>query len=210
MKNLTLFTQQTTLPIHEQFFETIQGEGYWAGTPADFIRLAGCPVACPWCDTGYADGGKSTPRSDRTIAGLINELRSPHVVISGGEPFIHKELPMLVEAIAATGRQVQIETSGAFWQNIPNPTWVTLSPKQHLSPKYPVHSEMWQRANEIKIVISSGQEVDFYYKHLALRNACLQPEWNERDRTLPLTLDLLKQHPKFRLSLQTHKFIGVQ
>jgi 7-carboxy-7-deazaguanine synthase len=225
-----------TFPIHEQFSETIQGEGYWTGTPADFIRLAGCPLSCHYCDTGYADGGSATPRHLRSLSSLISELRSLHVVISGGEPLIHKDLPKLVEAIAATGRQVQIETSGAFWQPVPNPTWVTLSPKEHVSPKYPVHPAMWLRANEIKIVISSGQEVDFYYnsinhwssvfqdwgyKHWSeyalnwdeptpTQKLYLQPEWDERDRTLPLTLELLKQHPKYRLSLQTHKFTGVQ
>ena len=55
------------IPIHETFQETIQGEGYWSGTPSDFIRLAGCPVKCPWCDTGYSNGGIGLPKSLKTI-----------------------------------------------------------------------------------------------------------------------------------------------
>jgi 7-carboxy-7-deazaguanine synthase len=199
-----------TIPIHETFQQTIQGEGYWAGTPVDFIRLAGCPVGCPWCDTGYAEGGADLPRQARRLDELIAELQSPRVVISGGEPFIHRQLPELVEAVIASGRGVAIETSGAFWQDVSPVAWVTLSPKEHISPRYPVRPQMWQRANEVKIVISSGTELDFYRSHLIPETPIfLQPEWIDRDRTLPLVLELLRQFPIYRLSLQLHKFIGV-
>jgi 7-carboxy-7-deazaguanine synthase len=199
-----------TIPIHETFQQTIQGEGYWAGTPVDFIRLAGCPVGCPWCDTGYAEGGADLPRQARRLDELIAELRSPRVVISGGEPFIHRQLPELVEAVIASSREVSIETSGAFWQDVSPAAWVTLSPKEHISPRYPVKPQMWQRANEVKIVISTGIELDFYQPHLLPAiPVFLQPEWIDRDRTLPLVLELLRQFPTYRLSLQLHKFIGV-
>jgi 7-carboxy-7-deazaguanine synthase len=200
------------LPIHETFQQTIQGEGYWAGSPADFIRLSGCPVGCSWCDTGYANGGTGLPRSPKSIDALIAELRSPRVVITGGEPFIHSQLPTLVDAIAATGRQISIETSGAFWQSISDVTWITLSPKEHISPQYPVRSQMWQRANEIKLVVAMGTELDFYASQLSLVNQVpifLQPEWGQRERTVPLVLDLLKHYPDYRLSLQLHKYVGI-
>ena len=199
------------IPIHETFQETIQGEGYWAGTPADFIRLAGCPVKCPWCDTGYSDGGVGLPRLNRSFEELIAQLRSPYVVITGGEPFIHPKLPELVAAIGATGRKVSLETSGAFWQEIPQWAWVTLSPKEHISPQYPVKPQMWQRANEIKIVIASGAELDFYAQYLSAAEIpiFLQPEWDQRIHTVPLVLELLKKFPRYRLSLQLHKYIEV-
>jgi len=203
----------TEIPIHETFQETVQGEGYWAGTPVDFIRLAGCPVGCPWCDTGYADGGKGLPRRVRNFGELLAELRSPRVVISGGEPFIYPQLPDLVGAVEGTGRRVSIETSGAFWQAVPASTWVTLSPKQHVSPRYPVVSGMWHRADEVKLVIETGEELEFYQSHLAELGEIpvfLQPEWTRRDRTLPLVLDLLKRFPRYRLSVQLHKYIGVE
>jgi 7-carboxy-7-deazaguanine synthase len=199
-----------TIPIHETFQQTVQGEGYWAGVPVDFIRLAGCPVGCPWCDTGYADGGADLPRQAARFDLLIAELRSPRVVISGGEPFIHSQLPALVKAVIASGREVSIETSGAFWQEVSPAAWVTLSPKQHVSPRYPVRPEMWQRANEVKLVISAGTELEFYRSFLHLEvPVFLQPEWTERDRTMPLVLTLLQQFPTYRLSLQIHKLIGV-
>ena len=163
-------TENFIIPIHETFQKTIQGEGYWAGTPVDFIRLAGCPVGCHYCDTGYADGGISLPRQLKTFDELINELCSPRVVISGGEPFIHKQLPSLVNRIEATDRQVSIETSGCYWQNISPHTWVTLSPKQHISPKYPIVAPMWTRASEIKLVIETGKELECYSKILLRHN----------------------------------------
>lgn len=203
---------QLNLPIHETFQSTVQGEGYWTGSLVDFIRLAGCPIRCPWCDTGYANGGKNLPHVQRSIAELLTELKSPRVVISGGEPFIHKNMPALVQALLEVGKQVSIETSGSYWQNVNAQAWITLSPKQHVSPNYPLQGQFWTRANEIKLVISTGQELDFYRNYLSPDlniPIYLQPEWNDRSKTIPLTLELLKHNPSYRLSLQTHKLIGV-
>jgi 7-carboxy-7-deazaguanine synthase len=204
---------QVKLPIHETFQSTVQGEGYWTGTLVDFIRLAGCPVRCPWCDTGYKNGGKDLPSVARSIAQLLAELQSPRVVITGGEPFIHRDLPELVEALLAADKQVSIETSGAYWLDVSPLAWITLSPKEHVNPKYPVQELFWTRANEIKLVVSTGEEVEFYHKFLSNNvniPVFLQPEWNSKESVIPIILKLLKQHPSYRLSLQTHKFIGVQ
>ena len=145
------------LPIHETFQSTVQGEGYWTGCLVDFIRLSGCPVGCPWCDTGYADGGTNLPRVERPIGELLAEVKSPRVVITGGEPFIHKHLPELVQALLAANKQVSIETSGSFWQEVSPAAWITLSPKEHINPKYPVQNQFWSRANEVKIIIQTGK-----------------------------------------------------
>ncbi|MEG3987690.1 7-carboxy-7-deazaguanine synthase QueE [Microcoleus sp. S28C3] len=204
---------QVKLPIHETFQCTVQGEGYWTGTLVDFIRLAGCPVRCPWCDTGYANGGKGLPSAPQSIAQLLAQLQSPRVVITGGEPFIHQNLPELVEALLEADKQVSIETSGACWQDVSPQAWITLSPKEHINPKYPVQKLFWTRANEIKLVVSTGEEVEFYHKNLASNvniPVFLQPEWNSKDSGIPIILELLKQNPSYKLSLQTHKFIGVQ
>lgn len=200
--------------VHETFQQTLQGEGMWAGTPVDFIRLSGCPVGCHFCDTGYANVGtkeRELPRVWRSIAELVKELRSPRVVISGGEPFAHKNLGDLCEAINQTQRSVNIETSGVFWQEVPKDTWITLSPKQHINPKYPVCLGCWQEASEIKLVISEGWEVNYYLEKIKPLSCqiFLQPEWKMRDRTIPLTLELLKRHPTYRLSLQIHKLLKI-
>ncbi|WP_341737754.1 7-carboxy-7-deazaguanine synthase QueE [Microcoleus sp. CAWBG640] len=203
---------QVKLPIHETFQSTVQGEGYWTGTLVDFIRLAGCPVRCPWCDTGYSNGGKGLPAVPQSIAQLIAQLQSRRVVITGGEPFLHRDLPQLVQALLAADKQVSIETSGAYWLDVSPQAWITLSPKEHVSPKYPVQELFWTRANEIKLVVSTGKEVEFYQKYLEINvdvPVFIQPEWNSKDAAIPIILELLKQNPRYRLSLQTHKFIGV-
>lgn len=148
----------------------------------------------------------------RSLSDLLDELKSPRVVISGGEPFIHNDLPHLVQALLDIGEQVSIETSGAFWQDVSPAAWITLSPKQHISKDYPVQESFWTRANEIKLVVSTGEELDYYSDYLTTmpnRRIFLQPEWNTRDRAIPIILEILKQNPNYKLSLQTHKYIGV-
>ncbi len=148
----------------------------------------------------------------RSLSHLLDELKSPRVVISGGEPFIHNRLSDLVRALLDIGKQVSIETSGAFWQDVAPEAWITLSPKQHVSAHYPVQAHFWIRANEIKLVISTGEELDYYSDYLTAipdRQIFLQPEWNTRDRAIPIILELLQQNPNYRLSLQTHKYIGI-
>jgi organic radical activating enzyme len=201
------------LPIHETFQSTVQGEGYWTGCLVDFIRLSGCPVGCPWCDTGYADGGTNLPRVERPIGELLAEVKSPRVVITGGEPFIHKHLPELVQALLAANKQVSIETSGSFWQEVSPAAWITLSPKEHINPKYPVQNQFWSRANEVKIIIETGKEIDFYQEYLSTHShllVYLQPEWNSSSQSILIILQILPEKPDYRLSLQTHKYIGVQ
>jgi len=76
-----------------------------------------------------------------------------------------------------------------------------------------VHERFWTRANEIKFVVSTGEEVEFYHNYLAANvdvPVFLQPEWDSKDSAIPIILKLLKKNPTYSLSLQTHKFIGVQ
>jgi 7-carboxy-7-deazaguanine synthase len=214
-KNL-IFSSMTYLKVQETYQQTIQGEGYWAGLPVDFIRLYGCPVRCYFCDQEYANGGNHLPYSDRTVEELISEIKSDRVVISGGEPFIHKNLDKLVEAIIDSGRRVNIETAGIKWCDLPDNVWITLSPKEHLNMSYRVCQEFFAAANEIKIVIVDGNELDYYAKSLRgnllktpWKNLFLQPEWNQRDRTIPIVIELLKKYPTARLSLQTHKYLNL-
>lgn len=202
--------------IHETFQETLQGEGYYTGTACDFIRTYGCPVGCYFCDTGYEPDGdyynKKITKHKKSIEELIAELKSELVVISGGEPFINKNLPTLCNEIIKTGRKVSIETSGSYWQPISDEVFVTLSPKQHISPKFPVLQGFWRRANEFKLVIAEGNELDFYKEHLKNFEGYkyLQPEYNEHSKSLQNCLNLIKDNQEYKLSLQTHKIINVR
>lgn len=198
------------IPIHETFQSTVQGEGFHAGTVVDFIRLAGCPVGCQFCDTGYANGGAGLPRLMRDFDSLLTEITSPVVVISGGEPMIHPSLPDLCVALLNVGRRVHVETSGSNYIALPDEVWITLSPKDTVSPRHPALDSAWARANEIKIVISDGSEVDVYRHKIPEAKPCyLQPEWDNRETTIGLTMNLLRENPQMRLSLQIHKLIGV-
>jgi organic radical activating enzyme len=206
-----------TFPVHEVFGPTIQGEGHWAGRLVSFIRLFGCPVRCPWCDTGYSDGGKGLPRpSSVPIPELIEQVRAMGVgavVISGGEPFIHPELGVLVQALGEQGLAVSIETSGAAGHPLPKElgAWITLSPKTHVSPRYPVQAGFWEAASEVKLVVDDGSEPLYYQEQLRQFQGpvFLQPQWENRAESLRAVLGLLQDHPSWRLSLQQHKLVGL-
>ena len=203
------------IKIQETFQDTIQGEGFRAGTPADFIRLYGCPVGCFFCDTGYAfpDGDyykKKLPKKSMEIEEIVSELKSPLAVITGGEPFIHKSLPKLCEAILETGRMVSIETSGSSWKPIPDDVFVTLSPHEHISPKYPVLDIFWKRANEFKLVVYDKSEFEYYKNKLKEYKGLkyFSPEHESSDSN-QFAMELLMANKDFKLSLQTHKFVGL-
>lgn len=205
------------IPVQELLFQTIQGEGFYTGSVCDFIRLYGCPVGCYFCDTGYAEGTK--PPSFTTINFDELNLESNHIVISGGEPMIHKNLPALCRFLLKKRKFVSIETSGAFWQPVPDDVWITLSPKEHLNKKMKVAPQLWRRADELKFVYSRNDNSISYYQDKyghRLRKKLLkyiQPDWGynniSRKENVMATIEILKEFPEFKLSLQTHKLIGI-
>lgn len=137
------------LPIVETF-HSLQGEGYWAGTNAFFIRIGGCGVGCPWCDTKVSWNAKSHPQ--RSIADLVAVARatSPRlVIITGGEPS-QWDLNPLTIALQDAGLTIHLETSGAYPLR-GQFDWVTLSPK----PFKPPHPSVYAQAQELKISIVS-------------------------------------------------------
>ena len=202
--------------IHETFQDTVQGEGYYAGTPADFIRLYGCPVGCFFCDTGYAspDGDyykKKLPRKKMSVEELISELKSPLIVLTGGEPMIHKNLAVLCEAIHKTGRTVSIECSGSYWVDVPDYVYITLSPKEHISPKFPVLPIFWERANEYKLVVYDKSEFEYYKDRVKNFKGLkyLSPE-HESETSNQYAVELLLQNKDYKMSIQTHKYLGLE
>lgn len=138
-------------------FQSLQGEGYWTGVAATFIRLQGCEVGCPWCDTKYAwkmDGGKSMTVDD--ICAQLDQTR--HVVITGGEPLL-QNLDELIAALHTAGRYVQIETAGGtpFYGDLP-PDYLTWSPKPNLL--YQADPTVWKMCDEVKFVIDDSIGID--------------------------------------------------
>ena len=200
-------TIQYTLPVMEHFY-TLQGEGFYQGKAAYFIRLGGCDVGCVWCDVKDSwDAGKHQQMEVDDL--LLNVTATPAqmVVITGGEPLMHN-LDHLTAALHKAGLQTNIETSGAYplsgeWD------WICLSPKKFKAPL----AEILPLADELKIIVFNPSDLNWAEKYAALVTpACklyLQPEWDKAAIITPLVIDYIKQHPQWELSLQLHKYINV-
>ncbi len=203
----TLLTATTTLPVMEHFY-TIQGEGFYQGHAAYFIRLGGCDVGCVWCDVKESWDINAHPHF--TIQQLMDEVKatsSKIVVITGGEPLMHP-LDALTDALHAAGLQTNIETSGSSPLS-GNWDWLCLSPKKFKAPL----PEVVAAANELKVIIYHKSDFAFGEQFAAQVSAdCklyLQPEWSKADVMVPLIVEYVKANPKWELSLQLHKYINV-
>jgi len=186
-----------------EIFYSVQGEGTWTGTPAVFVRLAGCNLACSFCDTDYA------LRFVATVPEIVARVRSeggdcPMVILTGGEPLAQSETPALIETLRADGRRVHIESNGTIPTELPDDVWLTVSPKRHLAPA------MAARANEAKLIVD-GRVPDEWVAEFGPQTALfLQPEGN-KPANITLAIAAAQREPaRYRLSLQTHKFIGVR
>ncbi|MEA5467009.1 7-carboxy-7-deazaguanine synthase QueE [Leptothoe sp. PORK10 BA2] len=195
------------LPIVETF-HSVQGEGLWTGVSAFFIRLAGCDVGCPWCDTKISWSTK--PHGEVAITDLVQQAQAAQpfmVVITGGEPLMH-DLTPLTQALKQAGLRLHLETSGAhpFSGEF---DWVSLSPKRFKPPQ----PEIYTQADELKVVIAHGEDLTWAAAQAERVSAAtvklLQPEWSSA-QSQQLVFDYVKQHPDWRISLQTHKFLGVR
>lgn len=185
-----------------EIFYSIQGEGTWTGTPAVFVRLAGCNLACDFCDTDYA---LRRLASVDEIVDTVGELGGdcPMVVLTGGEPLAQSETSALIDALRRSGRRVHVESNGTIFTPLPEDVWLCVSPKERVDPR------MAARADEAKLIVDGGVPENHLPLFTRLPTILLQPEGNKA-RNVAIALAYAKAHPKrFRLSLQTHKFIGV-
>jgi organic radical activating enzyme len=201
-------------------FHSLQGEGIHAGRSAFFIRLAGCSVGCPWCDTKHSWPAAVHPR--RSLDALAAEARraalqgAGFVVITGGEPLHHS-----LTALCAALRQLttptlplHLETSGV------DPLsgrfdWITLSPKAHRPPT----PELLAACHELKVVVHAETDLAFAEAMAAAARRAraggpgpqllLQPGWGS-ERGQELAVEHVRRHPAWRLSLQSHKWLGVR
>lgn len=191
-----------------EHFYTIQGEGFYQGHAAYFIRLGGCDVGCVWCDVKESWDAAAHPHF--TIQSLVNQVKATPatiVVITGGEPLMH-HLDALTDALHAAGLQTNIETSGSsplsgHWD------WLCLSPKKFKAPL----PEVVAAANELKVIVYHKSDFAFGEKFAAeVPMGCklyLQPEWSKAETMIPLIVDYVKENPQWELSLQLHKYINV-
>lgn len=196
-----------TYPVVETF-HSIQGEGFWFGTAAFFIRLAGCDVGCPWCDTKISWNPKRHPQvAVSELKRQVEAAQPTIIVITGGEPLMH-DLDPLTMGLKETGIPLHLETSGAHPLS-GEFNWITLSPKPFKEPL----PEIYAHVSELKVVIDQG--TDFQWAETQAEqiphNApqYLQHQW-ENPTSQSLIFDYILAHPQWRLGLQTHKFLGVR
>src|SRR5688500_15383244 len=169
-------THTTTLPVMESFY-TIQGEGFFQGRAAYFIRLGGCDVGCVWCDVKESWDADRHPKRDVTeIVRLVKETPAEIVVVTGGEPLLHP-LDGLTGALKAAGLRTHLETSGSSPLS-GNWDWITLSPKKFKAPLPGV----LRAAGELKVVVYHRSDFAWAEQHAAgVSPGCrlyLQPEWS--------------------------------
>lgn len=221
---MTQPTETPTIPIHEKFF-AFQGEGDYMGVSAYFIRTFGCPLACPWCDsagTWHKDyiPDKINRQSVSVLADAVDLAKPKIVVITGGEPTIHKSLPDLVSAIQQRGYPVHLETSGAFDTDA-NFDWITLSPKWSKLPK----REMIMKASEIKIIVEDEHSIEKWIDQMFKiagepwmeydlphrQTLWLHPEWSQRNnpKVLNSISEFIKSTGMARAGYQLHKLYQV-
>ena len=194
-------------PVMEHFY-TIQGEGVHAGKPAYFVRLAGCDVGCVWCDVKESWPTEGYPECTvEEICGWIAQTPAQLVVITGGEPAMYDCNP-LVDLLKSQGYRVHVETSAAYPLR-GEYDWICISPKKF---KQPVEAEM-QRAHELKVIVFN--ESDFQWAEQwakTVNDDCallLQAEWDKRDKMMAKMIDFVKENPRWRICIQTHKIIQV-
>ena len=201
-----LIDQGKMLPLMEEFY-TIQGEGYHTGKAAYFIRVGGCDVGCHWCDVKESWNADLHPP---TLANTIVEHAKKYsdtVVITGGEPLMWS-MNYLTKMLRKNGLKTHIETSGAYsfsgiWD------WFCLSPKKT---KLPLE-EVYKEADELKMIIFNKSDFEFAEDHAAkVGKNCelfLQPEWSRKEKMTKLIVEYVMKNPKWKISLQTHKYLNI-
>lgn len=202
----------TQSPLHlNDLFWTLQGEGVQAGQRALFVRLPYCNYDCPWCDTEYNSYKTWT---EEIFIEFIQQEPARLAVITGGEPLIHKHLPRLLEILKAHGFQISCETNGSA----PAPLeidFVTTSPKAytkgHHTP-YWVHPDLYPRTSQWKYVVDDNFDFQILERHQndpAHMVHALSPEFSNLEKNTQRIIQYIQTHPRWRLSLQTHKWIQI-
>ena len=194
------------LPLMEEFY-TIQGEGSHTGRAAYFIRIGGCDVGCHWCDVKESwNADLHPPTATEQIVANAKQYAET-VVVTGGEPLTW-DMKVLTARLKEAGLRVHIETSGAY-KVTGNWDWFCLSPKKT---KLPVQ-EAYDIAQELKVIIYNKHDFQFAEEQAAKVNnnaiLFLQPEWSKKEEMTPLIIDYVMKNPKWRISLQTHKYLNI-
>lgn len=194
-----------------EIFHSLQGEGLNAGTPAVFVRFSGCNLKCPFCDTDHEPGRMM---SDDEIVEAVSRWTTPLIVLTGGEPTLWVDTPLLEALHAATGAVIAMETNGTM--PVPEGVdWVTLSPKQEIGGHGSDLPVAITHADEIKVV-DMGQPLDPYFS-LPCRTAatvmylqpCHVPNARLAAANRARTVQRVLEDPRWRMSVQIHRYLEI-
>lgn len=197
----------TVLPLMEDFY-TIQGEGFYQGQAAYFIRLGGCDVGCVWCDVKESWDASAHPLisvAEITKRAKVSGTRM--AVITGGEPLMY-DLTELTRSLNNAGIRTHLETSGVYplsgtWD------WICFSPKKFKAP----NPSIPDKADELKVIVYNQSDFnwaeDFARRVNKNCELFLQPEWSKEKKMIPLIIDYVKENPQWKISLQIHKYMNI-
>ncbi len=183
-----------------EIFYSIQGEGFWTGTPAIFLRFAGCNLNCDFCDTDFSH------KFDMDINAILKEMqryKSNHIILTGGEPSLQLEINKKgysenIRILRKNGYYIHIETNGT--RELPNNlNWITVSPKKNCIVK---------KGNELKIIYQ-GQNLE-KYNDMIFDYYYLQPLEKKGKYNFQETIKKIKDNPKWKLSIQTQKLLKIK
>ena len=193
-------------PIVE-IFHSVQGEGFHTGIPHVFIRFGNCNLRCEWCDTDFMTF------EDMDIDSIIEEVLSydcDRVIFTGGEPAM-QDLSVIGKRLKEHGISISIETNGTIPVD-PIVDWICVSPKDQLYPNVTIK----QRTGDELKVVYCGQDLALYdelkkgFTHLYIQPCYVEDESVEANgKSFQIVERLVKDSPGWRLSLQTHKWMGV-
>lgn len=203
----SLLARGMLLPVMEEFY-SVQGEGFNTGQTAYFIRIGGCDVGCRWCDVKESwNGADFPPVSADVVVERASAFPAKAVVVTGGEPLLYN-LDYLCDRLHRLQCRTFLETSGSqrlsgAWD------WICLSPKKDAPPL----PEIAEIAQELKVIIHDDSDFDWAEENRKLLNlSCycfLQPEWSRRNTMMPRIVQYIKNHPEWRISLQSHKYMHI-
>ena len=205
-KTQELLEKGKVLPLMEAFY-SIQGEGFHKGKASYFIRIGGCNVGCHWCDVKESWDAQAHPLISTTNI-VRNALKySEMVVVTGGEPLMW-DMTILTKELKENNKKIHIETSGAY-ELTGNWDWICLSPKKQMKPL----DEIYKKTDELKVIIYNNDDFKFAEdqakKISSKAHLFLQPEWENREKMMPIMVDYIKKNPKWKISLQTHKYLNI-
>lgn len=191
-----------------EIFYSLQGEGYYTGAPAVFVRFSGCNLRCAFCDTQHQEGKLMS--LEAIIDEVLKYPLAPMVVLTGGEPSLYVDENFVAALKAKTGKHISMETNGT--RVLPaNLDWVTLSPKSifrggELEPC------VLKKCDELKVVYL-GQNLSLYDDidtDLRFLQPCYFEDEKKRQACLDLCVNAVMNYPGWRLSLQTHRYLGIR